>query len=84
MDCTTLSTQTTNKVLLLAFALSIPGEYPLSDPAQIRAAVPGLIVVPEFITVDEGTAIMSFVDRDESAWTNLSNRRVRHFGYKFK
>ncbi|KAJ3179845.1 Alkylated DNA repair protein alkB 8 [Geranomyces variabilis] len=73
------------KRLLLAFATRMSPDVALWTPAEVALAVPGLTVVPGFVSPAEETAILSSLanSQQESAWTTLGKRRVRHFGYRF-
>ncbi|KAJ3157081.1 Alkylated DNA repair protein alkB 8 [Geranomyces variabilis] len=73
------------KRLLLAFATRMSPDIALWTPAEVALAVPGLTVVPEFITPEEETAILSSLadPQQAAAWTTLGKRRVRHYGYRF-
>ncbi|RKO87494.1 hypothetical protein BDK51DRAFT_38699 [Blyttiomyces helicus] len=75
----TLIPSTTNtKPLLLTHAAYIPPEAPLTGPAEIARAIPGLIVVPDFIDADEERHLLEEVARDGDAgrWVVLAKRRV--------
>lgn len=43
--------------------------------------IPGMILIEDFLTVDEEKDLMEILDKRE--WHHLSNRRVQHDGYEF-
>lgn len=43
--------------------------------------IPGLSYIPDFITRDEESALISKID--EQPWLNDLKRRVQHYGYKY-
>lgn len=47
-----------------------------------EAGVPGLHILPEFITEQEEQALVAHID--QQPWQQLSKRRVQHYGYKFE
>ena len=49
----------------------------------MRPRVPGLTLIPEFITPYEEREILSIVDSWNTKWQRLAKRRVAHFGYDF-
>lgn len=61
---------------------SISRTRALEDPS---ARVPGLINLPEFISVAQEQELLAFLDRDGGAhWeTTVKARQVQHFGYTF-
>lgn len=54
----------------------------LDDPSS---RIPGLVILPEFISRDDEQALLALVDRDDGAhWLNtVKARQVQHFGYEF-
>lgn len=54
----------------------------LEDPSD---RIPGLVILPEFITCDEERELLAFFERDDGAhWKNtVKARQVQHFGYEF-
>ena len=65
-----------------------PGHFaapPVSeDGAQLREhaiRIPGLTVIPDFITEAEEKAIL--VEIDQSDWSNELQRRVQHYGWRY-
>ncbi|KAI8924125.1 hypothetical protein BC831DRAFT_466940 [Entophlyctis helioformis] len=77
------------KTALLAFAA--PGELPdfpqrpLTTHEQVAASVPGLSLVPEFVTKDEEQILLANAEAAgrSGRWESLSQRRVQHFGFRF-
>ena len=43
--------------------------------------IPGLTIIDEFITEEEGKTMMENIDNNEC--TKLTHRRVQHYGYEF-
>ncbi|GAB9471669.1 Alkylated dna repair protein alkb 8 [Globisporangium polare] len=54
----------------------------LEDPSD---RIPGLVILPEFITRDEERELLAFFERADGAhWKNtVKARQVQHFGYEF-
>jgi hypothetical protein len=47
--------------------------------------IPGLLIYPNFVTPQEDAAITASLDDEtENPWEKLLNRKVKHFGYRFK
>ena len=67
--------------LYLAFVERAPD---VEDEWRDVTLPPGLTIVPEFITEDEETELLStFNWRDSSKETTLKHRQVQHYGYEF-
>lgn len=47
-----------------------------------EAGVPGLFIIPDFISQQEEAALLSHID--QQPWQALSKRRVQHYGYCFE
>lgn len=54
----------------------------LEDPSN---RIPGLVILPEFLTREEEQELLAFFERDDGAqWKNtVKARQVQHFGYEF-
>ncbi|WOL04305.1 alkylated DNA repair protein [Canna indica] len=60
----------------------VPGDG--SIPVSLLAsdlAIPGIYLVHDFITLEEEQELLAEVDSRQ--WSNLSKRRVQHYGYEF-
>lgn len=74
----------TKHLLVLAFAAELPK---VTDPWATlpREGPPGLIVLEEFITVEEEDNLVKFLVWDSpDQGTQLKQRQVQHFGYEFR
>jgi alkylated DNA repair dioxygenase AlkB len=75
------------KCLLASFASEIPKNYmklvhsTLTDPHRVFQAIPGLILIPDFISEQEEQELIEKVDA--SNWTRLKERSVCHYGHIF-
>ncbi len=47
----------------------------------IRQHVPGLSIIPDFVTAEEAGDLVSFAD--QQTWRNDLKRRVQHYGYRY-
>lgn len=61
---------------------------PKSDSTWSCALPPGLIILPDFVTPDEESLLVSRIDCDDSEAdvqfkASLKHRQVKHFGYEF-
>lgn len=52
---------------------------------NVSARVPGLVLVPEFISRDEEAVLLALLERDDGAhWKHtVKARQVQHFGFEF-
>ncbi len=46
-----------------------------------RQHVPGLSIIPDFVTAEEAGDLVSFAD--QQTWRNDLKRRVQHYGYRY-
>ncbi|KAJ3098838.1 hypothetical protein HDU97_003701 [Phlyctochytrium planicorne] len=60
-----------------------PWDVTIEDPAEIIKLIPGLIIIPDFITEEEEAHLMEVLNKDESAWIKLAARKVQHHGVYF-
>jgi hypothetical protein len=56
-----------------------PTKQPLVE--HLASAVPGLVLIEDFITEEEETALLAVVDARE--WDARMSRRVQHYGHSF-
>ena len=64
-------------------ALSESGpHYPLSSPTvALIDSIPGLLYLPDFVSVEEEKSLMSSIDT--GSWDTTLKRRVQHFGLRY-
>uniref|UniRef100_K3WLA9 Fe2OG dioxygenase domain-containing protein n=1 Tax=Globisporangium ultimum (strain ATCC 200006 / CBS 805.95 / DAOM BR144) TaxID=431595 RepID=K3WLA9_GLOUD len=62
--------------------MSISRIRALEDPST---RIPGLIILPEFISKEDEVSLLEMLERDDGAhWKNtVKARQVQHFGYEF-
>ncbi|KAJ3413390.1 hypothetical protein HDV05_008101 [Chytridiales sp. JEL 0842] len=77
----------TTRQLLLAYARFNPFESTqiplLSTPSEIQSHIPGLILIPSFLTPTEEQELINSIEREDKPWENLSTRQVKHYGFQF-
>jgi alkylated DNA repair protein alkB homolog 8 len=59
--------------------------YTGTPPAVLSSEecnIPGLLLIPNFISEDEQTTLLSLID--STPWEHLAKRKVQHWGKKFK
>jgi alkylated DNA repair protein alkB family protein 8 len=62
-----------------------PSVYTGTPPAVLSSEechIPGLLLIPNFISKDEQTTLLSLID--SAPWEHLAKRRVQHWGKNFK
>lgn len=47
-----------------------------------QADIPGLYIIPEFVSEQEQQALLAHID--SQPWQHLAKRRVQHYGFKFE
>lgn len=65
-------------VLLNAMMPLLPGFFDVAPP---EPEVPGLRLIPDFITPDEEAVLIESLDNQP--WLNDLQRRVQHYGYRY-
>ncbi|KAJ3063694.1 hypothetical protein HDU98_000502 [Podochytrium sp. JEL0797] len=77
------STHKDGRIIHVLFAKHVP--FPavdtLTDVAEIMRAVPGLHVIPDFITPEEEKMLVEGMNLHP--WNHLSERQVQHHGFVF-
>ncbi|ORY52661.1 hypothetical protein BCR33DRAFT_655447, partial [Rhizoclosmatium globosum] len=58
-----------------------PAQDTLTDPSDILRDIPGLHIIPDFITEEEEASLVQGMDLHP--WINLSERQVQHHGFTF-
>ncbi|KAJ3196551.1 hypothetical protein HDU82_001749 [Entophlyctis luteolus] len=64
-----------------ALMVPFPEIDTLTDPADILREIPGLHVLPDFITAEEEDYLIKGME--QHPWINLSERQVQHHGFAF-
>ncbi|KAJ3293498.1 hypothetical protein HDU79_000290 [Rhizoclosmatium sp. JEL0117] len=67
--------------LLFAKHVPFPAQDTLTDPSDILRDIPGLHIIPDFITEEEEASLVQGMDLHP--WINLSERQVQHHGFTF-
>jgi hypothetical protein len=44
--------------------------------------IPGLLLVPDFVSPEEEAALLAAIDANHGGWSALAKRRVQHYGYR--
>ncbi|KAJ3012027.1 UNVERIFIED_CONTAM: hypothetical protein HDU68_001410 [Siphonaria sp. JEL0065] len=67
--------------LLFAKQVPFPPIDTLTNPADILHEIPGLHIIPDFISPEEACQLVQGMD--VHPWINLSERQVQHHGFTF-
>ncbi|XP_034243811.1 alkylated DNA repair protein alkB homolog 8 [Thrips palmi] len=72
----------TETLMVLAFAVQVP-QIPNEWAALPRETPPGMIVLEDFVTLEEEAALVQFLKWNDQEG-QLKQRQVQHFGYEFR
>ncbi|KAI9353493.1 hypothetical protein BDR26DRAFT_1002442 [Obelidium mucronatum] len=82
-DITVSTSKENGRIIHALFAKQIP--FPpidtLTEPADILREIPGLHIIPDFITAEEEAQLIEGMNTHP--WVNLSERQVQHHGFVF-